>query len=145
MRNILNILLVYAVIMIILSINIFIEVVMLIEFTVGNFLSFKEKKTFSMLASSISELEEDNTFKVNEKVKLLKSAAIYGANASGKSNLVEALSFVRDFIVNSSKEIGGAMRNSVIDLHNTTQMSEIRQIKSELRRNGSFMILAIEL
>ena len=115
MRNILNILLVYAVIMIILSINIFIEVVMLIEFTVGNFLSFKEKKTFSMLASSISELEEDNTFKVNEKVKLLKSAAIYGANASGKSNLVEALSFVRDFIVNSSKE---SQQGEPIDVEN---------------------------
>jgi len=37
--------------------------------------------------------------------KLLKSAALYGANASGKSNLFKALKFVYKFISNSSKEL----------------------------------------
>ena len=41
---------------------------------------------------------------MDNKLKLLKSAAIYGANASGKSNLVKALGFMRWFMVNSSKE-----------------------------------------
>lgn len=73
----------------------------LIEFTVGNFLSFKEKKTVSMEASNIRE-HPDNIFETGN-YKLLKSAAIYGANSSGKSNLIKALKFMQDTIMNSSK------------------------------------------
>ena len=81
---------------------------MLIEFSVANYRSFKEKVTFSMVAANIvaknKELDENNVFVVDDDLKLLKSAAIYGANASGKSNLVEALSFMKWFMINSSKE-----------------------------------------
>lgn len=56
------------------------------------------------LVSKYKNLDEDNTFTVDSDLKLLKSAAIYGANASGKSNLAEALTFMRWFMVNSSKE-----------------------------------------
>src|SRR5574344_1916431 len=80
---------------------------MLIAFSVGNFLSFKETVTLNMTASSISE-NEDNTFEeffgFDKKTKLLKSAVIYGANASGKSNLIKAMSFMKNLIINSSKE-----------------------------------------
>lgn len=75
---------------------------MLIQFSVGNFMSFKDIQTFSMLASAINEHEEDNVFSADGKMRLLKSAAIYGANASGKSNLIRALSFVKRFAVDSS-------------------------------------------
>jgi hypothetical protein len=81
---------------------------MLIEFSVANYRSFKEKVTFSMVAANIvaknKELDENNVFVVDDDLKLLKSAAIYGANASGKSNLVEALNFMKWFMINSSKE-----------------------------------------
>ncbi|MDS3862050.1 ATP-binding protein [Thermosynechococcaceae cyanobacterium BACA0444] len=81
---------------------------MLIEFTVGNYRSFKEKVTFSMVATNLmsknKSLDETNVFKVDEKLSLLKSAAIYGANASGKSNLAKALAFMRWFMSNSSRE-----------------------------------------
>ncbi|MFH1665460.1 MAG: ATP-binding protein [Candidatus Omnitrophota bacterium] len=77
---------------------------MLISFSLGNFLSFKDKVTFSMVATSRKEHEDQNVFKVNKKLKLLKSAVIYGANASGKSNLLKAMTFVRNFILTSSKE-----------------------------------------
>jgi len=76
---------------------------MLVEFSVGNFLSFKEPATFSMVAANIKEHEETNWIELN-KVKLLKSAVIYGANASGKSNLFLALDFMKTFIFESSKE-----------------------------------------
>jgi len=76
---------------------------MLIEFRVGNYLSFKNPVTFSMEAASISEHEEDNVFEF-DKYKLLKSAVIYGANASGKSNLIKAMSFMEMFVFNSSKD-----------------------------------------
>jgi AAA15 family ATPase/GTPase len=65
---------------------------MIVEFTVENFRSFKEKQTFSLLATKNKELTESNTFEVDNKLRLLKSAVIYGANASGKSNFFWALS-----------------------------------------------------
>jgi AAA15 family ATPase/GTPase len=81
---------------------------MLIEFSVGNYRSFKEKVTFSMVAANLvakdKKLDENNVFTVNEDLKLLKSAAIYGANASGKSNLAKALVFMKKFMIDSSRE-----------------------------------------
>lgn len=82
---------------------------MLIEFSVGNYRSFKERVTFSMVAANLvskdKSLDIDNTFDVdNKELKLLKTAAIYGANASGKSNLARALNFMKWFMTNSSKE-----------------------------------------
>ncbi|RTL12816.1 MAG: ATP-binding protein [Flavobacteriaceae bacterium] len=74
---------------------------MLVEFTVGNYLSFYEKKTLSFEAKGISELKE-NVSSYN-KIKLLKSAVIYGANSSGKSNLLKALDSMRDNVINSVK------------------------------------------
>jgi len=64
---------------------------MIAEFTVENFRSFKEKQTFSLLATKNKELWESHTFETDKKQRLLKSAVIYGANASGKSNLFKAL------------------------------------------------------
>lgn len=74
---------------------------MLLEFTVGNFLSFKEKKTFSLEASSITEYK-DNVVEEG-KYKILRSAVIYGANSSGKSNFIKALEFMVNTVKNSSK------------------------------------------
>lgn len=81
---------------------------MLIEFSVGNYRSFKETVIFSMVAAKLKakdqSLDEQNVFNANGDLNLLKSAAIYGANASGKSNFIQALTFMRSFILNSSKE-----------------------------------------
>ena len=74
---------------------------MLLEFSVGNFLSFKEMITFSLEAGSITELK-DNVTKEG-KYKVLRSAVIYGANSSGKSNFIKALDFMVTTIKNSSK------------------------------------------
>ncbi|PSB47663.1 AAA family ATPase [Chamaesiphon polymorphus] len=81
---------------------------MLIEFSVGNYRSFKEKVTFSMVAANLvsqdKDLDINNVFAVDKELSLVKSAAIYGANASGKSNLAKAIQFMKWFMVNSSKE-----------------------------------------
>jgi len=81
---------------------------MLIEFTVGNFKSFRVKTTFSMIAANLTSddpaLDSDNIISIKKDLRLLKSAAIYGANASGKSNLGVALRFMRDFVLESSRE-----------------------------------------
>lgn len=75
---------------------------MLIEFSVGNFLSFKSVTTFSMVAANIKEYHDSNVFTAG-KHELLKSAAIYGANASGKSNLIKAMMKMEEIIILSSK------------------------------------------
>ncbi len=81
---------------------------MLIEFSVGNYRSFKEIVTFSMVAANLrakdKTLDAQNSFVVDDKLTLLKSAAIYGANASGKSNIAKALAFMKWFMVNSSRD-----------------------------------------
>jgi predicted ATP-dependent endonuclease of OLD family len=72
---------------------------MLIEFSISNYRSFREKQTFSMVAAPRLK-KGDNVFKPvvkGEKLPdLLKVAAIYGPNASGKSNLIKAFEIVSD-------------------------------------------------
>jgi hypothetical protein len=76
---------------------------MLVQFSVENFLSFKEEVTFSMLAAKKGN-HADHIVKEGEgKMPLLHTAAIYGANASGKSNLVTAIAFARELIVRGTR------------------------------------------
>jgi uncharacterized protein len=81
---------------------------MLVEFSVGNFRSFKERVTLSMEAAEIASqppsLDTHNVFTADDELRLLTSAAIYGANASGKSNLILALEFMRNLVLSSSRE-----------------------------------------
>lgn len=81
---------------------------MLIEFTVGNFRSFREPVTLSLEAASITSedksVDQNNTIVVSKNLTLLTSAAIYGANASGKSNLIAALGFMRSMVSDSARE-----------------------------------------
>jgi uncharacterized protein len=81
---------------------------MIEEFSFGNFWSFKDIQTLNMTAAKIksknSQLDNINIFPVNKDISLLKAKAIYGANASGKSNVIKALvSFIR-IIKDSVKE-----------------------------------------
>ncbi len=75
---------------------------MLINFTVGNFKAFKDKVTLDMRAASFSKIGDSHVIDAG-RLKLLKSAAIFGPNASGKSKLLDAMKFMRDFVINSSK------------------------------------------
>jgi AAA15 family ATPase/GTPase len=83
---------------------------MFLEFSVGNYLSFKDIVTLSMVAGkSVKELEDEGNqsnvfFTPENNHKVLKSAVLYGANNSGKSNLISAMSFFRGFILASSNE-----------------------------------------
>ncbi|TMP37525.1 ATP-binding protein [Pseudoalteromonas rubra] len=80
---------------------------MLIDFTVKNYRSIKETQTFSMAKSSSSELAETNSFSVERlNLELLRSSVIYGANASGKSNLIKAIKFLKELVISSAKESG---------------------------------------
>jgi uncharacterized protein len=69
---------------------------MLIEFTVSNFRSIHQPITLSLEATNQEE-NLQNIFNAGD-YRLLRSAAIYGANASGKSNVIRALGFMRNFV-----------------------------------------------
>ncbi len=69
---------------------------MLIDFTVSNFLSFSDEETFSLAAGKARKFHE--RIYNDKKVKLTKCEVIFGANASGKSNLISAFQFVQNMI-----------------------------------------------
>ena len=70
---------------------------MLIQFSVSNFLSFDKKETFSMEAGKARKYS-DRIFH-DKKIKLTKCEVIFGANASGKSNLISAFQFMQRMIL----------------------------------------------
>lgn len=78
---------------------------MVLEFSVGNFRSIKEIQTISFVASPIvskyKEVDENNTFQATDKIRLLKSLAVYGANASGKSNFIKAITAFTNIVQDS--------------------------------------------
>jgi AAA15 family ATPase/GTPase len=75
---------------------------MLIRFTVENFLSFGDRQRFSMIPGK-GTLKSHHKSTPVKGVSALKAAIIYGANASGKSNLIKALDFGKKLILNGTK------------------------------------------
>ncbi len=77
---------------------------MLLEFRLRNYRSFAEEQTFSLVASKDDHLAEENTAptKVKSIPRALRSGVVYGANASGKSNLLRALLLMRGVVVKSA-------------------------------------------
>ena len=77
---------------------------MLVDFTIKNYRSFKNESLFSMVAEKKKEDIPNNLFNISEDsdISLLKTAVVYGANASGKSNLLLAFDTLKNFILNST-------------------------------------------
>jgi AAA15 family ATPase/GTPase len=75
---------------------------MLIQFSVKNYKTFAEEVKLSMVASKDDTLKEKNVFSSGFGYDLLKSAVVYGANASGKSKLVEGMLFMKVLVLNSA-------------------------------------------
>ncbi|WP_169293942.1 ATP/GTP-binding protein [Advenella sp. EE-W14] len=80
---------------------------MLIEFRVKNFRSLRDEQVLSLVASKDNTLQDTHTLASNLKTvpRLLRSAVIYGANASGKSNLLKALQYMRGVVLESATVI----------------------------------------
>lgn len=70
---------------------------MLLRFYVSNFMSFLDEAEFNMFPSALKTHKEH--VYADKKVPLLKAAAIYGANGSGKSNFIKAVHFLHDVVV----------------------------------------------
>ena len=81
---------------------------MLVEFSVANFRSIKDRQTLSLVASGHREEADVQPFSVPGStkfgLKLLPSAALYGPNAAGKSNFLLALQAMQEFVVNAAAQ-----------------------------------------
>ncbi len=123
---------------------------MLIEFSVKNFRSIKEKQTLSMVANTRDRSLEDHLIDTYtpsySNTKLLKSAAIYGANASGKSNLYKAVDFMREFIVKSATDIKPNQETGVVPFRLDSQTEnepsefEMHFIQKKIRYQYGFIL-----
>ena len=80
---------------------------MLIEFSVANFRSMRDRQTLSMVKAKGHEREQSNTFKAQafREYQLLRSAALYGPNAGGKSNFLKGLQTMRKIVQESAKDM----------------------------------------
>lgn len=107
---------------------------MLIQFSVRNFKSFREKATLSLVASGYDKTtrEVDNVFSLSTgKLRLLKSAVVYGANASGKTKLIEAMTFMQQLIRSSDEEQKSGKINIdpfLLDTYSELESSEFEVI-----------------
>lgn len=117
---------------------------MLISFSVRNYRTFRERVEWSLIASADKTREDDNVMDLPAfGLRLLKSAVVYGANASGKSKLMDALRYVDHFIAGSSKnsQIGESTGVAAFKLNSASAQSpsefEIQFIhQDELYRYG---------
>ena len=80
------------------------EIIMLIQFNFKNYKSFRDEVSLDLSATKITEHESHVVDIANDK--LLKVAAIYGANASGKSNIYDAFDYMT-YYVSESFNFGG--------------------------------------
>lgn len=79
---------------------------MLIQFSVKNWRSIRDEQTFSMVMAIGDEMLDTNTFQpvAPSATELLRSAAIYGPNAAGKSNLLKAMNVMKKIVVESASK-----------------------------------------
>ena len=102
---------------------------MLIQFSVENFLSIKDNVVLSLLASKDNEHPEHLI--VDGSKKHLKSAVIYGANASGKSNVLNAFWFMVNYVLTSHNQ----------QLHKTIERSPFKFDRETPARPSSFEVI----
>ncbi|WP_427874752.1 AAA family ATPase [Flavobacterium sp. MMS24-S5] len=73
---------------------------MIVNFTIQNFGSIKDKQELSFEATNSTDLENHYVFEPIKGIRLLKLILIYGANASGKTTVLKALEFLKDIVLN---------------------------------------------
>ncbi len=99
---------------------------MLIKVSVENFKSFDKKEELSMLSSSKIQVNKCHRLKIKQ-TSILKNAVVYGANASGKSNLVTTIAFMKSVLME------GLSVNSVNDFCRNREENKERESIFELQ------------
>lgn len=99
---------------------------MLIKISVENFKSFDKREELSMISSSKVQVNKNHRVKIKQ-TNLLKNAVVYGANASGKSNLVAAFAFIKEVLME------GLPMGSVNDFCRNAEENKTRESVFELQ------------
>jgi len=86
---------------------------MLLEFRISNYKTFRRDTNFSMIASTQREYNESLIRSEKEPTRVLPVAVIFGANASGKSNLIKAIKLLKDIVLS-----GNLDRIGIVDSQN---------------------------
>ena len=115
---------------------------MLLRFKIKNFLSFYEETVFDMFPNTKREKFTNHIY-TNMEVPLLKQAAIYGANGSGKSNFIKSVSFLRDFVTrdNFLKKIN--VNDYMFQL--TKEKSPVISLETEFFHNTKYYIYSVAI
>lgn len=95
---------------------------MLVRFSVSNFLSFYNKRSFSMLPGKV-RLHQNHIYQT-EDIKLKKGALLYGANASGKSNFIKSIQFAKECIARGIKNISTFSKHYRLNPNSFNELSE---------------------
>ena len=98
---------------------------MIIRLRVKNFLSFHDEVEFCMIPGQ-GRLKQEHKSKPIGGYSVLKTSAVYGANAGGKSNLVKAIAFLKYMVLH------GTRPDSLIDYHKFLLSKEAREDNSKL-------------
>lgn len=111
---------------------------MLLDFTIQNFLSFQKEASLSMLAAkTVKEIESSEEEYINTWIlpevdtRVLRTSAIYGANGSGKSNFIQAMSYFRELVLFS--------------VMNESLMRNSQKLHYSLSPNGKTMPIAMQI
>ena len=109
---------------------------MLVQFMVKNVLSFREENILDMTAINAYKEHESNLIDNGSKEKFLRVAAIYGANASGKSNLYLAMYFFQRIIMESFNNVEDDSMTALERYYQPFQFEEGKE-------NSEFQIIEI--
>jgi len=111
---------------------------MLIRFKVGNYLSFDEPQELSMVSGETKN-HSDHIHRFKD-VNILRTSAIYGANASGKSNLIKAFKESKQMIV-----LGKAIRANRYFRPSMSNKNKPTYFEYEFENNGKYYSYGFEL
>lgn len=114
---------------------------MIIQFNIKNYKSFRDEVSLDLSATKITE-HIDHIVEISND-KILKLAAIYGANASGKSNIFEAFEYMTYYVLNSFK-FGGENSNSKKDSNNYRKVEPFNFDKKSVEKETTFEVFFID-
>ncbi len=116
---------------------------MLLRINIKNFCSFYEESSFDMFPNQ-KRTTFPNHIYLNNKIPLLKQAVIYGGNGSGKSNLLNAFSFVKKFVTQKN-----FINESLIKKHKYRLLNKINseaiEFKIEFKHQQNYYIYEIHI
>src|SRR5574344_2877297 len=117
---------------------------MIAEFSIENFFSIKSVQKISFEPSADTFMSNEYSYEVKDGVRLLKIGIIYGANASGKTNILNAIEFFKILVLNIPKD-RMASTDVVPFMLNDTSRKEKSKLSMTFYIDSDKYILSFEL